>query len=220
MKHGQLISLALAIPALVLGACGGGAAGVGTMNATTGGTSGTAGDTSTARARPAATSSTAAPARAHDGRRVRWSGHGARRAPPSTARWTLRSRRRRFHQRLRGRLRLGAPQRGSQRRLVQLRRHRDHLHGVMPPPNGTTADGGRDPRRALPGMFAMHFSGMGCSVLGAGVGTDLDHGRRRRRRRRDDERGEDAVYDVSAYTGINSYGHAPTRAARCASRCR
>jgi hypothetical protein len=43
---------------------------------------------------------------------------------------------------------------------------------VMPPPNGT-ATAGEIPGGRCQSTFAMHFSGMGCTDFGAGVGTDL-----------------------------------------------
>jgi len=43
---------------------------------------------------------------------------------------------------------------------------------VMPAPNGT-ATAAEIPGGRCQSMFAMHFTGMGCSVFGAGVGTDL-----------------------------------------------
>ena len=72
---------------------------------------------------------------------------------------------------------------------------------VMPPPNGT-ATAAEIPGGRCQSMFAMHFTGMGCSVFGAGVGTDLaapasaDAGA---------TTGSAAKtpYDVTAYSGIS-----------------
>jgi hypothetical protein len=72
---------------------------------------------------------------------------------------------------------------------------------VMPPPNGS-ATAAEIPGGRCQSMFAMHFTGMGCSVFGAGVGTDLaapaagDAGTTTTTAAK-------VPYDVSAYTGIS-----------------
>ena len=201
MKHGHLISLALAIPALVLGACGGGAAGVGTMSSMTGGASGT-GDTSGGAGSTGGDTSGGAGTTATAGA----SGGAGTGATGATVDCTMDT---------------GTSddtisdfEDGSGSVLPNGGRNGGWYSYVdtattcmvMPPPNGT-ATAAEIPGGRCQSMFAMHFSGMGCSVFGAGVGTDLaapvaaaDAGATTSAAK--------TPYDVSAYTGISFWTRA------------
>ena len=77
---------------------------------------------------------------------------------------------------------------------------------VLPAPNGS-ATAGEIPGGRCQSMFAMLFTGMGCSVFGAGVGTDLaapaagDAGTTTTAVAK-------TPYDVSAYKGVSFWSRA------------
>jgi hypothetical protein len=197
MKQGHLVSLALAVPALLFGACGGGGAGTGsvpTMNVTTGGASGTAGDTG---ATGAAGDSSAAGSTSAAGTT---GSAGATGTTGASADCTMD---------------MGTTDNtisdfedGSGSVLPNGNRNGGWYSYVdtaatcmvMPPPNGT-ATAAEIPGGRCGSMFAMRFQGMGCSVFGAGVGTDLaapaagDAGTTTAAAK--------TPYDVSAYTGVS-----------------
>jgi hypothetical protein len=195
-----LVSLALAVPALLLGACGGGAAGTGnvpTMNVTTGGTagtSGTAGDTGNPSTTGTAGGSSVAGA---SGTAGATGGGGATGASVDctmdmgTTEDTISD----FEDGT-GSVLPNGGRNGGWYSYVDTA----PTCMVMPAPNGT-ATAAEIPGGRCNSMFAMHFTGMGCSVFGAGVGTDLaapaagDGGTATTAAK--------TPYDVSAYTGIS-----------------
>ena len=201
MKHGHLVSLM--IPALVLGACGGGAAGVGMMNAMTGSAAGTSGgDTSgTAGSSGGDTSGTAGSSAATGtGGASGGAGTGATGSvdcsmDPGTTDDTVSD----FEDGS-GSVLPNGDRNGGWYSYVDTAA----TCMVMPPPNGT-ATAAEIPGGRCQSMFAMHFSGMGCSVFGAGVGTDLaapaatDAGTTAAAK---------VPYDVTAYTGISFWTRA------------
>jgi hypothetical protein len=202
MKHGKSIFLALVVPAVILGACaGGGSPGVGTMNVTTGGASGTAGDTSGTAGAPdtsggagsSATSGTAGTTGTASGT----AGTGSGATVDCTMDMGTTD------------LTISDFEDGSGSVLPNGGRNGGWYSYVdtaptcmvMPPPNGS-ATAAQIPGGRCQSMFAMHFTGMGCSVFGAGVGTDLaapaagDGGTTTATAAK-------TPYDVSAYTGVS-----------------
>jgi hypothetical protein len=208
MKHGKLVPLALAIPAFLLGACGGGSAGVGTMNSTVGGSSGgdtsgssgsTGGDTSGSGGSTTTTGTGGSTSTGTGGSAS--TGTGGSTSTGAAADCTM--------------------DQGTTENTISdfedgsgsVLPNGDRNGGwysytdtaptcmVMPAPNGT-ATAAEIPGGRCQSMFAMHFTGTGCSVFGAGVGTDLaapastDAGA---------TTGSAAKtpYDVSMYTGIS-----------------
>jgi hypothetical protein len=201
MKHGQFVSLAVAVPALLLGACGGGAKGVGTTDVMTGGAAGAGGDdtgaTATAGTGDAAgtgatgTAGTVASGTAGTGATVDCS------MDMGTTDDTISD----FED-------------GTGSVLPSEGRNGGwytYVDGaatcmVMPPPNGS-ATAAEIPGGRCQSMFAMHFSGTGCTVFGAGVGTDLaapaataDAGTSTPTAK--------VPYDVSGFTGISFWSRA------------
>jgi hypothetical protein len=201
MKNGNLVPLALAIPAFIVAACSGGSPGVGTMNSMVGGmtggdTSGTAGsaaggDTSGGAGTPATTG--AAGSTGTTG--AAGSAMGAAvdcTMDPGTTVDTISD----FEDGT-GSVLPNGGRNGGWYSYVDTA----PTCMVMPAPNGA-ATAAEIPGGRCQSMFAMHFTGMGCSVFGAGVGTDLaapastDAGA---------TTGSAAKtpYDVSAYSGIS-----------------
>ena len=78
---------------------------------------------------------------------------------------------------------------------------------VMPAPGGM-AGAAEIPGGRCASLFAMHFSGMGCSVFGAGVGTDLAAPASAADAGAPATSVAKTPYDVSGYTGISFWSRA------------
>jgi hypothetical protein len=210
MKHGHLVSLAFAVPALLLAACGGGAAGTGTMNTTAGaagstgggaaGSTGTGDAGSTGTAGSVGTAGTSGAAGSVGTAGTSGAAGGTAAAvdctmdPGSTPND------------------ISDFEDGSGSVLANGGRNGGWYSyvdtattcKVMPAPGGM-AGAAEIPGGRCASLFAMHFTGMGCSVFGAGVGTDLaapaatDAGATSTAK---------VPYDVSMYTGISFWSRA------------
>jgi hypothetical protein len=80
---------------------------------------------------------------------------------------------------------------------------------VMPPPNGT-ATAAPIPGGRCMSMFAMHFTGMGCTTWGAGVGTDLAASAAAGDAGAATTTAMKVPYDVSGFTGVSFWSRADT----------
>jgi hypothetical protein len=201
MKHGHSIFLAL-VPALVLGACGGGSPGVGTMNAMTGAgnsgnpsTSGAAGTSDTSGSGGSADTSGGAGTSGAAGAGTGTAGGTGASVDCSMDMGTTDDTISDFEDGAGSVLPNGGRNGGWYT-------YTDTAPTcmVMPAPNGS-ATAAEIPGGRCQSMFAMHFTGMGCSVFGAGVGTDLaapaagDGGTTTTAAK--------TPYDVSMYSGIS-----------------
>ncbi|HVU49543.1 MAG TPA: hypothetical protein VHL80_02590 [Polyangia bacterium] len=175
MKNGHLVSLALAVPALLVVGCGGGSAGVGSMNSmaagTSGGdTSGTAGSSAGSTGGDTSGGAGASPTTGAAGSTTTTGAAGSAASAaadctmdPGTTDDTISD----FEDGTGSVLPNGGRNGGWYSYIDTA-----PTCMVMPAPNGT-ATAAEIPGGRCQSMFAMHFSGMGCSVFGAGVGTDL-----------------------------------------------
>jgi len=183
MKNGHFVSMALAIPALLLGACGGGSAGAGTPGA--GGSTGAAGTGSGTGA--GGTTGTGA------------AGTGAAAVDctmdPGSTTDTISD----FEDGS-GSVLANGMRNGAWYSYIDTA----PTCAVMPLPHAAVT-AGEIPGGRCASLFALHFTGTGCSVFGAGVGTDLaapaagDAGATSTAK---------VPYDVTGYSGISFWSRA------------